>query len=154
MPRFAANLSLLFTEVPFEDRFASAREAGFRGVEYLFPYAWPETLLAKKLRQQGLTQVLFNLPPGDWDGGERGIACLPGREAEFRQGVDDALRYARALECRQVNCLAGLRPAGVEEERPRGTLRENVAWAARKLSEEGITLCLEAINSRVDMPGF
>lgn len=154
MPRFAANLSLLFTEVPFEERFAAAREAGFRGVEYLFPYAWPETLLADRLRQNGLTQVLFNMPAGDWDAGERGIACLPGRQAEFRQGVEDAIRYARALGCRQVNCLAGLRPASTDESRLWDTLRDNVTWAARRLEDEGVTLCLEAINSRVDMPGF
>ncbi|MCK7542554.1 hydroxypyruvate isomerase [Marinobacter bryozoorum] len=154
MPRFAANLTLLFNEVPFEDRFAAARAAGFTGVEYLFPYAWPETLLAGKLRENGLTQVLFNLPPGDWDAGERGIAGLPGREEEFRQGVDQAIRYARALDCKQLNCLAGLAPAGADPEQLWSTLRENVGWAAERLAQEGITLCLEAINSRVDMPGF
>ncbi|MGM0570571.1 hydroxypyruvate isomerase [Marinobacter sp.] len=154
MPRFAANLTLLFNEVPFEDRFAAAAGAGFSGVEYLFPYAWPEDFLAQRLRDNNLAQVLFNLPPGDWDTGERGIACLPGREAEFRQGVEDAVRYARALDCQQLNCLAGLAPAGAEPELLWATLRGNVAWAARRLADEGISLCLEAINSRVDMPGF
>lgn len=154
MPRFAANLTLLFNEVPFQDRFASAAGAGFTGVEYLFPYAWPEAFLAQKLQDNNLTQVLFNLPPGDWDRGERGIACLPGREVEFRQGVEEAIRYARALGCRQLNCLAGLAPAGTEPEVLWATLRENVAWAARRLADEGIVLCLEAINSRIDMPGF
>ena len=92
MPRFAATLTLLFNEVPFDERFAAARQAGFNGVEYLFPYAWPETELARRLQEHNLIQVLFNLPPGDWDAGERGIACLPGSEAEFRAGVDDAIR--------------------------------------------------------------
>ncbi|SFR62869.1 hydroxypyruvate isomerase [Marinobacter daqiaonensis] len=154
MPRFAANLTLLFNEVPFEQRFAAARHAGFDGVEFLFPYAWPEQQLAGWLREQGQTQVLFNLPPGDWEAGERGIAALPGRESEFRTGVEDAIRYARVLECRRLNCLAGLRAPGVDEARQWETLRENVRYAAGRLADEGITLCLEAINSRVDMPGF
>lgn len=154
MPRFAANLTLLFNEVPFEDRFAAARTAGFRGVEYLFPYAWPEAMLAERLKDNELTQVLFNLPPGDWDAGERGIACLPGREQEFRAGVDDAIRYARALGCQRLNCLAGLRPVGADGQQVWDTLRANVAYAAGRLANEGITLCLEAINSKVDMPGF
>jgi len=126
MPRFAANLSMLFTEVPFLERFAKAREAGFTGVEYLFPYDWPAEQLAEQLRANGLTQVLFNLPPGDWAGGERGIACLPGREAEFRAGVEQALDYARALGCRQLNCLAGLQPEGLDGLIARETLVANV----------------------------
>lgn len=154
MPRFAANLSMLFTEVDFPERFALARAAGFDGVEYLFPYAYPRELLAQALRDNGLTQVLFNLPPGDWDAGERGIACLPDRVDEFREGVARALDYARALGCRQLNCLAGLKPGAVDDDTAWQTLMANVAWAADKLAEEGITLCLEAINSRVDMPGF
>ena len=154
MPRFAANLSMLFTEVPFLERFAKAREAGFTGVEYLFPYEWPAEELAERLQANDLTQVLFNLPPGDWAGGERGIACLPGREDEFRAGVEQAIRYARALGCRQVNCLAGLQPEGLDGLIARETLVANVRYAAARLAEEGMTLCLEAINSRVDMPGF
>ena len=154
MPRFAANLSMLFTEVPFLDRFAKAREAGFTGVEYLFPYEWPAEQLAAKLESTGLTQVLFNLPPGDWAGGERGIACLPGREEEFRAGVEQAIAYAHALGCRQVNCLAGLQPEGLDGLIARETLVANVRDAAGRLAEEGITLCLEAINSKEDMPGF
>lgn len=154
MPRFAANLTLLFNEVPFEERFAAAHQAGFNGVEYLFPYAWPEAELARQLQVHDLTQVLFNLPPGDWDAGERGIACLPGREAEFRTGVDDAIRYAHALGCQRLNCLAGLAPPQADQDRLWDVLRENVTYAARRLGDEGITLCLEAINSRVDMPGF
>ncbi|MDO3721229.1 hydroxypyruvate isomerase [Marinobacter sp. chi1] len=154
MPRFAANLSMLFTEFEFTERFAHARNAGFEGVEYLFPYPYQKEQLASLLKDHGLTQVLFNLPPGDWDAGERGIACLPDRVAEFREGVDQAIEYARALDCRQVNCLAGLRPPSLSEEDAWQTLQANVSYAAEKLSAEGITLCLEAINSRVDMPGF
>ena len=154
MPRFAANLSMLFTEVPFLERFAKAREAGFDGVEYLFPYDWPAEQLAGELAANDLTQVLFNLPPGDWAGGERGIACLPGREEEFRAGVEQAIAYAHALGCRQVNCLAGLQPDGLNGLIARETLVANVRYAAARLAEEGITLCLEAINSKVDMPGF
>ena len=154
MPRFAANLSMLFTEVPFPDRFALAAEAGFRGVEYLFPYPWEPQLLKGKLEQHNLTQVLFNMPPGDWDAGERGIACLPDRTDEFREGVAEAIRYAHALGCHQVNCLAGLCPDDADDELLWQTLRDNVRWAAGQLERAGIRMCLEAINSRVDMPGF
>lgn len=154
MPRFAANLSMLFTEVDFLDRFAAARAAGFDGVEYLFPYEYPAEELARRLRENGLTQVLFNLPAGDWAAGERGIACLPDRVAEFRAGVDQAITYARALGCSQVNCLSGLRPSSLPEDLAWETLTDNVRYAAEALGAEGIRLCLEAINSRVDMPGF
>ncbi|MHA7926928.1 MAG: hydroxypyruvate isomerase [Marinobacter sp.] len=154
MPRFAANLSMLFTEVDFPERFAMARAAGFEGVEYLFPYAYPKELLSQMLSDNQLTQVLFNLPPGDWEAGERGIACLPDRVEEFRAGVDRAIEYARALGCRQLNCLAGPKPASIADDIAWQTLVDNVAWAAARLADEGITLCLEAINSRVDMPGF
>ena len=132
MPRFAANLSMLFTEVDFPERFAMARAAGFEGVEYLFPYAYPKERLGQMLSDNQLTQVLFNLPPGNWDAGERGIAGLPDRVVEFQAGVDQAIDYDIAWQ----------------------TLVSNVAWAAGRLADEGITLCLEAINSRVDMPGF
>ena len=154
MPRFAANLSMLFTEVEFMERFARAREAGFEGVEYLFPYAFSPADMARELEVNNLAQVLFNLPPGDWDAGERGIACLPDRVDEFREGVDRAIEYARALGCQRVNCLAGLKPADLDEETAWQTLVANVRYAAERLDSEGITLCLEAINSRVDMPGF
>lgn len=154
MPRFAANLSMLFTEVDFTERFARARAAGFEGVEYLFPYAYPKDLLRRILKDNNLTQVLFNLPPGDWNAGERGIACLPDRVEEFRTGVDEAIDYAKALDCKQLNCLAGLKPATLDEGEAWQTLVANLAYAAEKLAAEGITLCLEAINSRVDMPGF
>ncbi|MBY6034562.1 hydroxypyruvate isomerase [Marinobacter daepoensis] len=154
MPHFAANLSMLFTDVPFLERFSRAKNAGFTAVEYLFPYEWPAEELAVQLRANGLEQVLFNLPPGDWDVGERGIACLPERVEEFRAGVEQGIRYARALGCRQVNCLAGLKPATLREEDAWETLVENVRYAAEQLAREDLTLCLEAINSRVDMPGF
>lgn len=154
MPRFAANLSMLFTEVPFLERFARARRAGFRGVEYLFPYEWPAEQLAEQLQRNGLEQVLFNLPPGDWAAGERGIACLPDRIEEFRAGVEQGIHYARVLGCEQLNCLAGLKPESVAEEDAWQTLVANVQYAADRFAEAGLTLCLEAINSRVDMPGF
>lgn len=154
MPRFAANLSMLFTEVPFLERFARARAAGFTAVEYLFPYDWPAEQLAEQLREQGLTQVLFNLPPGDWQAGERGIACLPDRVEEFRAGVDQGIAYARVLGNRQLNCLAGLKPADLDGQIAWETLVANVQYAADRFAEAGLTLCLEAINSRVDMPGF
>jgi hydroxypyruvate isomerase len=105
MPRFAANLSMLFTELPFPDRFAAAAVAGFKGVEYLFPYDWPADQLASLLADNGLTQVLFNLPAGDWDAGERGIACLPDRVEAFREGVFTAMDYAEVLGCGQVTCV-------------------------------------------------
>ena len=154
MPVFAANLSMLFTEVDFLDRFRLAREVGFTGVEYLFPYEWAEEDLKRELEGNGLTQVLFNLPPGDWSAGERGIACLPDRVEEFREGVSQGIRYARALDCKQVNCLAGICPATLDESLAWQTLVDNVSYAAARFEEEGITLCLEAINSRVDIPGF
>ncbi|MDX5439643.1 MAG: hydroxypyruvate isomerase [Alteromonadaceae bacterium] len=154
MPRFVANLSMLFTEVPFLERFARARAAGFTAVEYLFPYDWPAEQLAEQLREQGLTQVLFNLPPGDWQAGERGIACLPDRVEEFRAGVDQGIAYARVLGNRQLNCLAGLKPADLDGQIAWETLVANVQYAADRFAEAGLTLCLEAINSRVDMPGF
>src|SRR5690606_28071349 len=115
MPRFAANLSLLFNEAPFLERFEQAARAGFTGVEYLFPYEWDKQVLKSRLDRWGLVQVLHNLPPGDWAAGERGIACHPDRVEEFRRGVGQAAEYAEALGCRQLNCLAGLRPAGYSE---------------------------------------
>lgn len=154
MPRFAANLSMLFTEVPFLARFARARAAGFSAVEYLFPYDWPAEQIAAELESNGLTQVLFNLPPGDWQAGERGIACLPDRVNEFRAGVDQGMAYARVLGNTQLNCLAGLQPAELDDELAWQTLVANVQYAADRFAEAGLTLCLEAINSRVDMPGF
>ena len=116
MPRFAANLTMMFNEVDFLERFEAAAKAGFKGVEYLFPYDYDKEKIAEKLNCNGLTQVLHNLPAGDWDGGERGIACLPDRVGEFQDGVGKAIEYATALGCRQVNCLAGIAPQGVEPD--------------------------------------
>jgi hydroxypyruvate isomerase len=154
MPKFAANLSFLFTEQPFEQRFALAAAAGFTGVEYLFPYDWPAADIADWLQAAGLTQVLFNLPPGDWAAGERGLACLPDRRAEFIDSVECALDYAIVLDCRRLHCLAGIRPAGVADELLRQTYIANLRHAADRLATIGATLLIEPINSRVDMPGY
>jgi hydroxypyruvate isomerase len=153
MPRFAANLTMLFNELPFLDRFEAARDAGFKGVEYLFPYAFEKEALAERLQEYGLTQVLHNLPAGDWDKGERGIAVLPGREAEFREGVARAIEYAKALNCRQVNCLVGIAPAGVDAGTLRRTVVENLRYAATQLKQAGVKLLIEPINT-YDIPGF
>lgn len=153
MPRFAANLSMLFTEEDFLDRFEAAARAGFKGVEYLFPYDYPAAELKARLDANGLTQVLHNLPAGDWGAGERGIACHPERVEEFRAGVDKAIEYATALGCQQVNCLAGIQPAGVSQEQARQTLVDNLRYAAGKLEAAGILLLAEPINTR-DIPGF
>jgi len=153
MPKFAANLSMLFTELPFPDRFAGAAKAGFRGVEYLFPYAMAKEDIAERLNANGLTQVLFNLPAGDWDAGERGIACHPDRISEFQDGVAKAIEYAKALGCAQVNCLAGIAPKGADVEAARRTLVSNLRFAASKLKDAGILLIAEPVNT-YDIPGF
>ena len=153
MPKFNANLSMLFTETPFLDRFAAAAEAGFRGVEYLFPYAFQKDDIAERLHKHGLTQVLFNLPAGNWEAGERGIACDPDRVSEFQDGVGKAIDYAKALDCAQVNCLAGIPPAGLEPRVARRTLAENLKFAASKLQDAGISLLAEPVNT-YDIPGF
>lgn len=153
MPKFAANLSMLFTENDFLDRFAAAASAGFKGVEYLFPYAFPAAEIAKRLKDNGLTQVLFNLPAGNWDAGERGIACLPDRVDEFRAGVDKAIEYAGVLGCKQVNCLAGIAPTGASGPELRQTFIGNLRFAVAKLQAAGIKLLIEPINV-FDIPGF
>ena len=153
MPRFAANLTMLFTEVPFMDRFDLAAKAGFEAVEFLFPYAFAAADIRARLDAHRLTLVLHNLPAGDWEGGERGIACLPGREAEFRAGVGQAIDYARALGVPQLNCLAGKAPAGADEASLRATLVANLKFAARELEQAGLRLLIEPINS-YDIPGF
>jgi hydroxypyruvate isomerase len=153
MPKFAANLSMLFTEEDFLDRFEAAAQAGFQGVEYLFPYDYDPEQIKERLEANGLTQVLFNLPAGDWGAGERGIGCHPDRVEEFREGVDRAIEYAKTLGCRQVNCLAGIKPAGVSDDEARQTLVENLRFAADKLAQEDILLIAEPINTR-DIPGF
>nr|WP_163501510.1 hydroxypyruvate isomerase [Halomonas socia] len=153
MPKFAANLSMLFTEEEFLDRFEAAAQAGFKGVEYLFPYDYPASEIKARLDAHGLTQVLHNLPAGDWAAGERGIACHPDRVEEFRAGVEQAIDYATVLGCRQVNCLAGIQPQGVSQEQARQTLIDNLRYAADKLEAAGILLLAEPINTR-DIPGF
>ena len=153
MPRFAANLTMLFNELEFTDRFDAAAKAGFRGVEYLFPYAYPKEQLVELLEQHELVQVLHNLPAGDWAKGERGIAVLPDRVGEFQEGVGKAIDYAKALGCSQLNCLAGIRPAGVPDQRLRETLVANLRYAAGQLEAAGIRLLVEAINTH-DIPGF
>jgi hydroxypyruvate isomerase len=153
MPRLAANLTMLFGEIDFLDRFDAAAEAGFRGVEFLFPYAYDAQVLQKRLRDSGLVQVLHNLPAGNWAGGERGIACLPDRVDEFKSGVAQAIRYATALDCDRVNCLAGILPPTVDAAIARETLVRNLRYAAPLLKSAGITLLIEPINTR-DVPGF
>lgn len=153
MPKFCANLTMLFNEVDFLDRFEKAAKAGFKGVEYLFPYAWKKEQLADKLRDFGLAQVLHNLPAGDWGKGERGIACIPGRESEFQEGVGRAIEYARELKCPLVNCLVGLTPRNAPAEKVRSTLVANLHFAASALEKEGIRLLVEALNNK-DVPGF
>ncbi|ABC27480.1 Hydroxypyruvate isomerase [Hahella chejuensis KCTC 2396] len=153
MPKFAANLSMLFVDVPMEERFSAAAQAGFTGVEIQFPYAWDKALLSARKQSAGVSVVLHNLPAGDWDAGERGIACIPGREKEFREGVALAIAYAKALGSPRLNCLAGIKPAAVSDEQAWFTLIENLRYAAHKLDEQGIVLTLEAINS-LDVPGF
>lgn len=153
MPKFAANLTMLYNEVDFLDRFQAAAASGFKGVEYLFPYAYPKEQLAEKLNAFGLTQVLHNLPAGDWAAGERGIAVLPGRVGEFQDGVGKAIEYAQTLGCTQVNCLVGIAPAGVDADTVRDTCVANLKFAADKLKAASIKLLVEAINT-YDIPGF
>ena len=153
MPKFDANLTMLFGEVDFLDRFEAAAMAGFAGVEYLFPYAYKKEQLVEKLRKNGLVQVLHNLPAGNWDKGERGIGCLPDRVNEFQQGVGKAIAYATALGCQQVNCLMGLAPESVSPLQLHDTVVSNVSFAAVELKKAGIRLLIEPCNTR-DMPGF
>ncbi|HEY4542812.1 MAG TPA: 2-oxo-tetronate isomerase [Noviherbaspirillum sp.] len=153
MPRFAANLSLLFTETPFLERFQAAANAGFAGVEFLFPYAWPESVIAQALRDYDLQNVLFNLPPGDWEAGERGVACLPTRVAEFRDSVARALDYAAALGTPTLHVMAGIPDAASERARCHATYVANLRYACERAAAHGITLTIEPINTR-DMPGY
>jgi hydroxypyruvate isomerase len=153
MPRLAANLSMLFNEVPFLDRFERAAQAGFRAVEFHFPYAFEAEAIKQRLADSGLTPVLHNLPAGNWEAGERGIACHPDRGDEFRAGVGCAITYAQALGVKQLNCLAGKAPAGVSEAVLCSTLVENLRYAARALEAAGLRLLIEPINT-FDVPGF
>ncbi|MDQ6628904.1 MAG: hydroxypyruvate isomerase family protein [Pseudomonadota bacterium] len=153
MPKFAANLSMMYTEHPFLDRFAAAAADGFEAVEFLFPYESPAETLASTLAQNRLQQVLFNAPPGDFAKGERGIACLPGREAEFRGGFQLALDYAAALRCPRLHVMAGLLPRGASRDELRPTYLANLAWAARRAGDAQVDVLIEPINTR-DIPGF
>ncbi|AJK48664.1 2-oxo-tetronate isomerase [Burkholderia plantarii] len=153
MPRFAANLSMMYHEQPFLERFAAAARDGFRAVEYLFPYEFPAAELKARLDGAGLVQALFNAPPGDWAAGERGIAALPGREDEFRRAVDTALDYARVIGNDKLHVMAGLVAADADRARHRDTYLRNLAYAAQAAQGAGLQVLIEPINTR-DMPGY
>jgi hydroxypyruvate isomerase len=153
MPRFSANLSFLYPDLPFPDRFAAAANDGFKAVEYRGPYAHPAEQVAGWLAANGLQQALFNAPAGNWDKGERGIACHPNRVDEFRKGIDTAIRYARVLACPKVNVLAGITPKDVAPEDVEATFVANLQYAAPLFAEAEVMLVIEAINTR-DIPGF
>lgn len=153
MPRFAANLSLLYPQLDFLDRFGAAARDGFEAVEFLFPYAHDTSEIAARLADHGLQQVLFNAPPGDWAAGERGLAALPGREAEFRSGVQRALAVAQALRCPRLHVMAGLLPPGADRADWRARYVDHLAWAADQAAAAGVTVLIEPLNPR-DMPGY
>ena len=153
MPQFAANLTMLFNESPFMDRFEKASNSGFKAVEFLFPYAYSAQEIHQKLVQNKLILVLHNLPAGDWDAGERGIACLPDRVEEFQAGVTKAIEYAKVLGVNQLNCLAGKMPNGVDADSLRKTFVANLRYAAAELKKANIKLLIEPINT-FDIPGF
>jgi hydroxypyruvate isomerase len=153
MPKFAANLTMLFNEHPFLDRFEAAAKAGFKAVEFLFPYAYGVAELQKRLRDNDLTLVLHNLPAGDWDAGDRGMACHPDRVDEFRAGVARGIEYGSALGVPHVNCLAGKAPAGIDDATLRRTFVNNLRFAATELKKAKLNLLIEPIN-RFDIPGF
>lgn len=152
-PRFAANLSTLFPESAFLERFALAARAGFEGVEFLFPYTWRPAELVERLRANGLIQVLFNLPPGDWEGGDRGLACLPERVAEFRESVELALEYARMLDCKRLHVMAGLSAGRSDSNLVYTTYVENLRYAADRAAIDGVMLLIEPLNPH-DVPGY
>ncbi len=153
MPRFAANLSMMFHEVPFLERFERARAAGFQAVEFMFPYAFDVAAVRHMRDEAALQVVLFNTPPGDWDRGERGLAAVPGREADFRQSFERALDYAGELDCPRLHVMAGVVPEGVAVDECERVFIDNLRWAAERARPLGIRLCLEPINS-YDMPGY
>jgi hydroxypyruvate isomerase len=153
MPKFNANLSMMFAEVDFLDRFAEAAAVGFKGVEFLFPYDWPIGEIGERLATNDLAQVLFNMPPGDWDAGERGLAALPGRTGEFQDGVGRALDYAAALGCPQVHCMAGVAAPGLAIEEMEETFVANLRWAADAAAARNVRILVEPLNSR-DVPGY
>jgi hydroxypyruvate isomerase len=153
MPRFSANISMLFKELEFPERFEAAARAGFKAVEIQFPYAWDRNRLGQIARNTGVEVVLINIPAGDPEKGDRGIACLPSRVDEFRQGVARAVEYAGALGCRQMNCLAGVGPPGIDDAKLRETYVSNLRYAAGELGRRGMTLLVEPINTQT-IPGF
>jgi hydroxypyruvate isomerase len=153
MIRLSANLSTMFPEVPFLDRFEQAAISGFKGVEFWFPYQWELDKITEKLNKHSLEVVLYNLPPGDWEAGDRGIACIPGREDEFHQSLSLGIRYAKALGCQLLHCLAGIAPTGLPAAITHRTLVENLRFAAEATEREGIRLLIEALNSG-RFPGF
>ena len=153
MPQFAANLTMLFNEVPFMERFEAAAKAGFKHVEFLFPYAFPAADIKARLDDNGLSLVLHNLPAGDWDAGERGIACHPDRVEEFRTGVAKAIEYAKVLGVKQLNCLVGKVPAGADDKAVHQAMVDNLRFAAGELKNAGLRLLIEPINT-FDIPGF
>ena len=144
---------MLYPEFKFLDRFEAAAKDGFKAVEYLFPYAFESREIAMRLKVNGLQQVLFNAPPGDWEGGERGLACLPGREAEFRTGIGQALDYAAVLDCPRIHVMAGLLPVGTQHETLYPTYINQLRWAAQEAAKQGVDVLIEPINTR-DIPGF
>ena len=153
MLNFSANLSMMFQEYPFLDRFSAAAKAGFKAVEYVGPYAYTVTEIVMRLQENGLQQVLFNLPAGNWEKGERGIACLPDRKVEFRESVKLAIGFAHELKCPRINCLAGIAPQGASKADLWNTLTDNLNFAAEALAAESIVLLVEPINY-FDMPGY
>jgi 2-dehydrotetronate isomerase len=153
VPNFAANLSMMFQEIGFLDRFDAAARAGFNGVEFLFPYEHPPEVIGEQLEKNRLTLALFNTVPGDWAGGERGLAALPRREQEFRDGVDKGILYAKASNCRLLHTMAGLWPEGHDKEAGERVYVDNLSWAADRMAEAGLTAVIEPINTR-DIPGY
>ena len=153
MPQFAANLSMLYPELDFLDRFDAAAKDGFKAVEYLFPYAFAKEEIVARLKHNGLQQVLFNGPPGNWEGGERGLACLPGRDAEFREGIAKAIDYAVALDCPRIHVMAGLVPQDLQRDAVRPVYLDNLRFAAEEAAKAGRDVLIEPINTR-DIPGF
>ena len=162
MPQFAANLSMMYPDMDFLDRFEAAAKDGFKAVEYLFPYAYAAEELAARLKGNGLQQVLFNMPPGGiddastldaWEKGDRGTACLPGREAEYKAGVNRAMRYAEILDCPRIHAMAGVLPAGVSRDQAQAALVANLKWSCQAVRAQGLDVLLEPINLR-GIPGF
>jgi hydroxypyruvate isomerase len=153
MPNFNANLSMMFNEVGFLERFSAAAKAGFRGVEFLFPYDFPAAQIREQLDRHKLQMVLFNMPPGDFAAGDRGLACDPAKVGQFQENIGKTLEYAKALGATQIHCMAGLKPRGIGEDKMRETYIANLQFAGKELAKQNLKLLIEAINTR-DIPGF